>query len=59
MTHECSDATLSSDLKVSDQAVDRFDIVAASDVTGFVRIGGNQSARGPNPQQGYAVIGVR
>jgi len=57
-SHEFAPFTLSSDLSVSDPAVETFRVVRATNVSGWVRIGGNQSAYSAALQQGYIVIVV-
>jgi lysophospholipase L1-like esterase len=57
-SHEFNPVQLSSLLKVSDPLVDRFEFVAATDVTGGVRIGGNRSANSSAAHQSYIVIVV-
>jgi len=57
-SHTFDNVTLSSDLNVSDPAVETFRIIRATNVSGMVSIGGNQSAAAAAPQQAYVVIVV-
>jgi lysophospholipase L1-like esterase len=57
-SHQFVPVRLSSALNVSDTAATGFEFVAASGVTGEVRIGGNKSAKSPAAQQSYIVIVV-
>jgi len=57
-SHVFDKVTLSSDLSVSDPAVETFRIMRATNVSGMVSIGGNQSAAAAAPQQAYVVIVV-
>ena len=57
-SHAFTPVDLSSPLNVSDPAVNDFEFVAASEVTGEVSIGGNKSADNPAAQQSYIVIVV-
>ena len=57
-SHVFTPLALSSDLTISDPLVGAFSIVKAGGVTGTVSIGGNKSASGAAPQQGYVVIVV-
>ena len=58
LSHRFSPIALSDELRVSDPGLGAFSLAKAQGVTGVVNIGGNKSASGAAPQQGYVVIVV-